>query len=584
MRKKGTKIILSCFLILTLVAALGLSCGNGDEPTPTPTGVSALFTATPTLGKAPLQVQFTDQSTGDISTFAWDFGDGSTSTDRNPLHTFSAVGTYTVSLTVTGTGGATDTETKADFIRVGDLLAGFTGTPTSGNPPLTVQFTDDSVGTITAYEWDFDSNGTIDSTEQNPSHVYDSIGTYSVSLKVTGEHGSDAFMRGDYIVVSSAEEVIFKIGHVTDFTGPASEAMINVNYSIEDLTRYYNAENLIPGVTMEVIHYDNQYDTSRDIPAYEWLRERGAQIIITGLPPVPVTLKTFVDDDKFMLFSMNNNTELVEPPGYVYTMNVPHPCFAQTVLKWAEDNDPNFPTGRKVKLGGAGWVGPYQAGLQQGLTNLATAYPDTYEVVGLYQTMYAVTWDAEVAALLDCDYIIPPSTSYGMTSFITQYRAAGGQATFVTSDAHPSYLGMAIAACGWDAIDGTLGCFVNGWWNDAGFQIVDLAQTLVHAYHDNAEEIIAAGMGYIGSFHLNSVVLTMLAGYLNSLDNKADYSGEGFNTFASTFSGEWTGYEPWAYTATKRWPFDYVGLYLWSETVGTLTRHATEWLPAVYLP
>ncbi|HLV33635.1 MAG TPA: PKD domain-containing protein, partial [Spirillospora sp.] len=68
------------------------------------------FSAAPVSGEAPLTVTFTDESTGVIDTYLWDFGDGNTSADQNPVHTFTAPGTYTVELTVTGPGG-TDTAT-----------------------------------------------------------------------------------------------------------------------------------------------------------------------------------------------------------------------------------------------------------------------------------------------------------------------------------------------------------------------------------------------------------------------------------------------------------------------------------------
>ncbi len=77
----------------------------------------AHFSATPTSGAAPLTVNFTDQSTGQITSWSWDFGDGSTSTEQNPSHTYTDGGNYTVSLTVTGPGGS-DTETIADYINV----------------------------------------------------------------------------------------------------------------------------------------------------------------------------------------------------------------------------------------------------------------------------------------------------------------------------------------------------------------------------------------------------------------------------------------------------------------------------------
>ena len=75
---------------------------------------TASFTATPVSGEYPLPVQFTDTSQGGPTSWAWDFGDGTTSNLTNPAHTYAAAGTYTVSLTVTNTKGSdTSTQTGA---------------------------------------------------------------------------------------------------------------------------------------------------------------------------------------------------------------------------------------------------------------------------------------------------------------------------------------------------------------------------------------------------------------------------------------------------------------------------------------
>ena len=75
------------------------------------------FSANPTSGNAPLEVAFSNQSTGDWTASSWHFGDGSTSTADNPTHTYTTPGTYTVSLTVSGPGGSA-TETKTEHIQV----------------------------------------------------------------------------------------------------------------------------------------------------------------------------------------------------------------------------------------------------------------------------------------------------------------------------------------------------------------------------------------------------------------------------------------------------------------------------------
>jgi PKD repeat protein len=88
-----------------------------DVPAESVASPEADFTADPISGPFPLTVNFTDQSTGQITSWSWNFGDGSTSAEQNPSHTYTYPGTYTVSLTVTGPGGS-DSEIKGDLISV----------------------------------------------------------------------------------------------------------------------------------------------------------------------------------------------------------------------------------------------------------------------------------------------------------------------------------------------------------------------------------------------------------------------------------------------------------------------------------
>ncbi len=74
----------------------------------------AAFTATPTNGTAPLAVNFTDQSSNNPTSWTWEFGDGTTSTQRNPQKTYNAEGTYTVKLTATNAYGS-NTHTKNNY-------------------------------------------------------------------------------------------------------------------------------------------------------------------------------------------------------------------------------------------------------------------------------------------------------------------------------------------------------------------------------------------------------------------------------------------------------------------------------------
>jgi len=85
--------------------------------------------------------------------------------------------------------------------------AAFISDVQSGTAPLTVQFTDQSKGSPTAWTWDFENDGTVDSTEPSPSHIYDTAGTYTVKLTVTNGAGSDEEIKTDYITVTSPPSV-----------------------------------------------------------------------------------------------------------------------------------------------------------------------------------------------------------------------------------------------------------------------------------------------------------------------------------------------------------------------------------------
>jgi len=197
--------IAAVLALIVLVLSTLVGCGTAVP--------QAKFIATPANGHPPLDVQFTDKSTGNISSWEWDFnGDGVVdSTLQNANYTYENPGNYTVSLTVIGPKG-NDTELKKDYIQVTrcPYFADFTiesipgncqvqGNSTSCTGTTKVQFIDKSTGNVTAWAWDFNNDGTIDSTEQNPTHTYTTNGNYTVTLTVTTPECKDTMTKLDYI-------------------------------------------------------------------------------------------------------------------------------------------------------------------------------------------------------------------------------------------------------------------------------------------------------------------------------------------------------------------------------------------------
>lgn len=111
-------------------------------------------------------------------------------------------GRYTVSLNGMDTSGIEVPGTNATFVVDVLPIADFTGSPVTGNAPLTVQFTDLSTGPVSSYSWDFTNNGTTESTLQDPSYTYTIPGTYSVRLDIMGQDGSDTRVRSNFITVN----------------------------------------------------------------------------------------------------------------------------------------------------------------------------------------------------------------------------------------------------------------------------------------------------------------------------------------------------------------------------------------------
>ncbi|QAU24452.1 PKD domain-containing protein [Dyella sp. M7H15-1] len=169
-----------------------------------------------------LTVSFTNTSTdtgGTITSYAWSFGDGSTSTLASPSHTYTAAGTYTVSLKATDSTGATNTKTGSVTVS-----SGATGKPvasfTDSVNGLAVAFTNtstDTGGTISSYAWSFGDGST--STSASPSHTYSAAGTYTVTLQVTDNTGASNSASQSVTVSSSGGSGVFSNNTPVAITG-----------------------------------------------------------------------------------------------------------------------------------------------------------------------------------------------------------------------------------------------------------------------------------------------------------------------------------------------------------------------------
>ncbi|MGV8109397.1 PKD domain-containing protein [Methanospirillum sp.] len=187
------------------------------------------FFAEPVYGTNPIMVQFTDRSTVTGVSWLWDFGDGSTSTERNPKHEYKDIGKYSVTLSV-NTGSMVYSKTMWNYISTKNTVDdpstqklkadfGVSG-PKVGSSPLTVQFVDKSSGNPVAWKWIFGDGQT--SSFQSPQITYRSEGSYSVFLEVLDKNLNSAnITKVGYVKVdSSAIRAAFRYSFpdTNDFT------------------------------------------------------------------------------------------------------------------------------------------------------------------------------------------------------------------------------------------------------------------------------------------------------------------------------------------------------------------------------
>lgn len=193
-------------IIFNLVLLFTTLIGYTQAPT-------ANFTAVNTAGCSPLVVDFQDQSGGNPTSWFWDFGNGATSTLKNPSTTFFKEGIYSVKLTVTNAAGS-NTLTRSNLITIyGKPTPAFSTSDSSGCFPVRAQLSDQSTasaGTVnTTWFWDF-GDGT-QSTEQSPLHVYTTSGNFAVTVKVTND-------KGCYSVLTKPSYIQVTDGVISKFT------------------------------------------------------------------------------------------------------------------------------------------------------------------------------------------------------------------------------------------------------------------------------------------------------------------------------------------------------------------------------
>lgn len=168
------------------------------------------FTVDKTSGCYPLDAQFADLTTtsnGIVNSWLWDFGDGNSSTSKNPTHTYTSSNNFNVTLQVKNSNGCAAVFTKNAMIQIGSgAMADFAiDNPTTCNAPVNINFQNTSTGTGNLqYQWNFGDG--IGSKLLDPSHTYTNTGSYTVSLITTNENGcKDTMVKKNAVTVGQVK-------------------------------------------------------------------------------------------------------------------------------------------------------------------------------------------------------------------------------------------------------------------------------------------------------------------------------------------------------------------------------------------
>lgn len=189
------------WILIGILASLGITIIGCDRdetitspPDQTPTlEFRAVASVSPTVGTRPLRVSCNGSATGGFgtSTLAWDFGEGIEASGGSAIHTFDAIGTHFVSLTVADETGQTATKVINITVKGNVPKARITTGSLAGFAPHTVQFdgssSTDPDNDIVSFRWDFGDGATAEGRSQ--SHTYSISGAYRVRLTVTDDEG-----------------------------------------------------------------------------------------------------------------------------------------------------------------------------------------------------------------------------------------------------------------------------------------------------------------------------------------------------------------------------------------------------------
>jgi len=377
-----------------------------------------------------------------------------------------------------------------------------------------------------------------------------------------------------------AEKTTITIGNLTDKTGAASVAMVVVDTALQDIIQWSNDTGYIPGIQLKAVSYDGQYDPSRDVPGYEWLKEKGANVFLTGLPNTPVSLESRINGEKAILVCMNLDDAQAKPDGRLFSINMSIGGIVKTAMKWIADNDWDWKTKGPAKIGIVAWDTTYFNYQEKAIKEYCDAHPEQFTFGGAHYIASGFKWDVQVQATKDFDYIFPPGAP--LVSFIRQYYDEGGKAKLVMCDTHISFFGLIGDGKLWPKVDGSLVFLPSPWWNEDA-KVVNMAKDFL--LKSGGEAALKKAMerehGFLTSTHQFYGFLEMIRQTVERVGPENFSAQAMYETLTSGFTTQYGDeYAPWGYVpSTDRFGYDWQLAYRINGATGELIKADPNWLP-----
>ncbi len=379
------------------------------------------------------------------------------------------------------------------------------------------------------------------------------------------------------------EKTTIIIGNLTDLTGVAAPALEPMTWALEDVVKDINEREPIPGVRLEVVNYDTAFNPARFLTGYDYLKGKGAEVIISVFNDASEALKARAAEDKIALLGMATSVPMVDPAGWVFAFSAPTRWAIKSMLQWVSD-DWDYPgKGRKPTLATVGWNDSWGQDNALGAEQFCQDNPDLFEYVGTFLSPvgFQGPWTGDIAKTKNVDYInVAANGSLMPATFWKQYRDAGGTGTNIDTEAQSAYVGFITDYCGWNYLDGKLNVQCWGWWN-VEWDETEYIKDLVEKYRpDKAASVIKAGMGYLGGGAMQRFALDIVLAAIEEV-GADNFDGQAFYDTAVNYMEDWAGSQR-GFTATRRHAVDDCCVLEWSAADKDLKLISDIWVPLIY--